>query len=43
MYHLHQLGYLDGERGEFLLVDGSLVDGVGDGQVDHFTAKINEK
>lgn len=33
---------LDSERGEFFLVDGSLIDGVGDRQVDHFTDRRNK-
>jgi len=35
----HFLSHLDGERCELFLVDGPLVDGVGDGQVDHFAGK----
>lgn len=35
--------HLDGEGCELLLVDGSLVDGVGHRQVDHFTNKGEKK
>ena len=34
--------HLDGEGCELFLVDGSLIDGVRDRQVDHFTSKRDE-
>lgn len=33
------VSHLDGEGGQFLLVDGPLVNGVGHGQVDHLTGR----
>lgn len=36
------VSYLNGKRCELLLVDGSLIDGVSDGQVDHFTKQVKK-